>query len=183
MEEKYIRADAIETDFETPATINDTWGFKAYDHNWKSIAEMVRKLVDIVSKGGNYLLNVGPTAQGTLPKASVGRLLGIGAWLDVNGESIYGTRPGPIQGLEGYRSTVKGDRLYVHVFDWPDGGEITLNADVGAVRRAYLLGDPAQAALPLRNAPGALTIRGPEQALDPIDTVIVLEGAVQKPAP
>jgi alpha-L-fucosidase len=167
---------AVDTDFETPATINDTWGFKDYDHNWKSIEDMVRKLVDIASKGGNYLLNVGPTAEGLIPKASVGRLLGIGAWLDVNGESVYGTRPGPIQGLEWCRSTVKGDTLYLHVFDWPDGGTITVPDIVGPIRRAYVLGDPAQEPLSLNTMNGTLTIQSPVNALvDPIDTVLVLE--------
>jgi len=166
---------AVHTDFETPATINDTWGFKDYDHNWKSIEDMVRKLVDITSKGGNYLLNVGPTAEGVIPKACVARLLGIGAWLDTNGESVYGTRPGPIQGLDWCRSTVKGDTLYLHAFDWPDGGTITLPHEFRDIRRAYLLGDPAMEPLPLEATDDAITIQGPAQAIDPIDTVLVLE--------
>ncbi|MEZ4610402.1 MAG: alpha-L-fucosidase [Caldilineaceae bacterium] len=86
--------DAAEAvDWETPATINDSWGFKHYDHNWKSSADLIRKLVDIVSKGGNYLLNVGPTAEGVIPAPSVERLEAMGAWLAVNGESIYGPPP------------------------------------------------------------------------------------------
>ncbi len=163
---------AVDTDFETPATINDTWGFKAYDHNWKSIEDMVRKLVDIASKGGNYLLNVGPTAKGVIPQASVGRLLGMGAWLDVNGESLYGTRPGPVQGLDWCRSTVKGDNVYLHIFDWPDDGKLVIPGEVGAVKNAYILGDPSAAPLPIGEN---LTIQALPEALDPIDTVVVLE--------
>jgi alpha-L-fucosidase len=163
---------AVDTDFETPATINDTWGFKAYDHNWKSIEDMVRKLVDIASKGGNYLLNVGPTAKGLIPQASVGRLLSIGAWLDVNGESVYGTRPGPVQGLDWCRSTVKGDKLYLHIFDWPDDGKLVLPGEVGSVKNACILGDPAAAPLPIGEN---LMIQALPEALDPINTVVVLE--------
>ena len=172
-----IPSIAVGGDFETPATINDTWGFKDYDHNWKSIEDMVRKLVDLASKGGNYLLNVGPTAEGVIPQASIARLLGMGAWLDINGESVYGTRPGPIQGLDWCRSTVKGDTLYLHVFDWPDEGMIPLPDEAGNVTRAYLLGDPAQEALAIGEVEGADIIQAPERAPDPIDTVIVLEGA------
>jgi alpha-L-fucosidase len=166
---------AVDTDFETPATINDTWGFKGYDHTWKSIGDMVRKLVDIASKGGDYLLNVGPTAGGSIPKASVGRLLGMGAWLDVNGESVYGTRPGPIQGLDWCRSTLKPGKLYLHVFDWPEGGVLRLPDDGRQFTRAYLLGDPDQASLALRREDGALTISVPDDPIDSMDTVVVLE--------
>ena len=88
---------AVDMDWETPATINDTWGYKSYDHNWKSVQALVRKLVDIVSKGGNYLLNVGPTAEGLIPAPSVERLLALGEWLKLNGEAVYGTQPGPVQ--------------------------------------------------------------------------------------
>ena len=77
-------------------TMNGTWGFHKYDHNWKSPETLIRNLVDIASKGGNYLLNVGPTAEGEIPPASVERLAAIGKWMKVNGESIYGTSASPI---------------------------------------------------------------------------------------
>ena len=83
-----------EIDWETPATINDTWGFKTHDHNWKSTTLLIQNLVDIVSKGGNYLLNIGPDAEGAIPEPSVERLQAMGAWLEAHGESIYGTAPG-----------------------------------------------------------------------------------------
>ena len=113
-------------DWETPATINDTWGFKTHDHNWKSTTQLIRNLVEIVSKGGNYLLNIGPDAEGAIPQPSVERLQAMGAWLDVHGEAIYGTTPGPIQGLDCCRTTQTDDAIYLHVFDWPASGRLVL---------------------------------------------------------
>ncbi len=95
--------------WEVPATINDTWGYKSYDHKWKPPSDIVFKLVDIVSKGGNYLLNVGPTAEGIIPQPSVDVLLKVGKWLKVNGEAIYGTGPSPFGKEFGTVSATKKD--------------------------------------------------------------------------
>jgi alpha-L-fucosidase len=168
-----IPQQAVDADWETPATINDTWGFKADDHNWKSVPELIRKLVDIASKGGNYLLNVGPTAEGLIPQPSVERLLAMGEWLAVNGGAVYGTQPGPLQGLEWCRSTSGAGRIYLHVFDWPQGGVLQLPGV--AASGAHLLADPSRAALPVTAAGGTLTVRGPAAAPDTTDTVVVLE--------
>lgn len=162
-----------EIDWETPATINDTWGFKLNDHNWKSTAELIHKLVDIVSKGGNYLLNVGPTAEGVIPAPSVERLAAMGAWLAVNGEAIYGARPGPIQGESWCRSTSKGNKVYLHVFDWPAGGKLQVNW-TGAIK-VYLLADAQQTALPIDQGSGALVVTLPDAVPDAIATVLVIE--------
>jgi alpha-L-fucosidase len=167
-----IPGQLVEADWETPATINDTWGFKSDDHHWKSPREMIHKLVDITSKGGNYLLNVGPTAEGVIPQPSIERLLAIGDWLKVNGESIYGTRPGPLQDLAWGRTTARPGKVYLHVFDWPEGGQIDL-PDL-PVSKAYLLADPDQVTLPLSREGSRLMIRGVDIAPDDIDTVIVL---------
>ncbi|MDQ3809634.1 MAG: alpha-L-fucosidase, partial [Chloroflexota bacterium] len=134
-----------EMDWETPATINDTWGYKSDDHNWKSEQDLIHKLVDIVSKGGNYLLNVGPTADGEIPRPSVERLEAMGRWLKRNGESIYGTRAGPIQGLPWARTTVRQDTVYLHVFDWPTDGIVRLPLLQQQVAGARLLADSSGA--------------------------------------
>lgn len=168
----------VDMDWEVPATINDTWGYKWYDQNWKPVEELIRKLVDIVSKGGNYLLNVGPTAEGIIPQPSVERLLAMGDWLRVNGESVYDTRPGPLQGLEWCRTTVSAtdpSTLYVHIFDWPHDGLIRLAGLPRPAAGAYLLADPARTALPVMQQDGAVLIQGPARAPDPIDTVLVLK--------
>ncbi|HEV7216994.1 MAG TPA: alpha-L-fucosidase, partial [Chloroflexota bacterium] len=138
--------------------------------------DLLRKLVDITSKGGNYLLNVGPTAEGVIPMPSVERLRAMGVWLAVNGEAVYATRPGPVQGLEWCRTTVRPGKVYLHVFQWPEGGRLALPAAIGTVRRAYLLADKARAALPVHSSDDGLHIQGPAVAPDAANTVVVLEG-------
>jgi alpha-L-fucosidase len=109
--------------WETCMTMNDTWGFAKNDTNWKSSQDLIRKLIDIASKGGNFLLNVGPTAEGIFPEAINQRLAQIGAWMKVNGESIYGTTQSPFHKLSfDGRVTAKGNTLYLHVFQWPKDG-------------------------------------------------------------
>ena len=90
-EQEILESGSSSVDWETCMTMNDTWGFKYNDHNWKSATLMVHQLIDAVIKGGNYLLNVGPDAQGLIPEPSVQRLNEIGQWLEINGEAIYGT--------------------------------------------------------------------------------------------
>ncbi|GGZ13483.1 alpha-L-fucosidase [Echinicola pacifica] len=129
-------------DWESCLTMNNTWGFKSVDHNWKSSETLIRDLVDIVSKGGNLLLNVGPTSEGEIPGPSVERLEDMGAWIKENGESIYGAKSSPYEKPDWGRYTTKDGVIYAHVFDIPAGGKVTLNADI-AVDKVELLVSPS----------------------------------------
>ena len=161
-------------DWETCMTMNDTWGFKTQDHNWKSTATLLHNLVDIVSKGGNYLLNVGPTAQGEIPPESIQRLKEVGAWMKVNGESIYGSFASPFKKLTWGRCTMKptGDDtiLYLHVFDWPADGKLTVPGLNNAVKSAELLAGGAKLAVAKSDKGPILTL--PTAAPDPIVSTI-----------
>lgn len=100
-------------------TINGTWGYNRRDVQFKSATQLIRSLIDAASKGGNFLLNVGPTPEGTIQPEFAERLRAIGKWLEANGESIYGTTYGPLQSIRFGRMTAKGTTLYLHVFDMP----------------------------------------------------------------
>ncbi len=168
---------AVDADWETPATLNDTWGFKAHDHNWKSVQDLIRTLVDVTSKRGNYLLNVGPTAEGVIPQPSVDRLVVVGEWLGRNGEAVFGTRPGPVQGLDWCRSTMRAGKVYLHLFDWPTDGRITLPAFNPTITQAFFL--VGGETLPVEHTSEASIITGPINPPDPIDTILVLETAAE----
>jgi alpha-L-fucosidase len=181
-------------DWESCMTINDTWGYKSYDTNFKSTETLLRNLIDIASKGGNYLLNIGPDSHGIVPQPEVERLQAMGAWLKVNGEAIYGTQPtlfGPEAGSYSetekgrsgkpkfiaawnWRSTTRPDKIYIEVFNWPTGAFHLANVP-RKVTNAYLLGDSARTPLKLSQSGNGLDIQLPAKPLDPIATVMVLE--------
>ena len=173
--EQEIPDTGVDSDWESCMTMNDTWGFKAKDHNWKSTEKLVRNLIDLASKGGNYLLNIGPKADGSFPEASVERLRGIGDWMAVNGESLYGTKAALFKPAWG-RVTRKDGTLYLHVFDWPKDGTLSIPALANEVRRASLLARP-ETALPVGYSGRGLTTQVPAEAPDPIASVIAIDVA------
>ena len=160
-------------DWETCMTMNDTWGYRTDDKNWKSTETLIRQLIDSSSKGGNYLLNVGPTAEGEIPPASVERLAAMGKWLATNGESIYGTTASPFAKLDWGRCTQKPGKLYLHVFNWPKGNLVVPGLK-NKVQKAYLLSDQEQKPLPISQNDDGVTVTLPDTAPDPIASVVVL---------
>ena len=174
--EQQIPANGLPgVDWESCMTMNTTWGFKSYDDKWKSPEVLIRNLIDIASKGGNYLLNVGPTAEGLIPPASVERLAAIGAWMKVNGESIYGTTASPFPNqLEFGRATSKPGRVYLHVFDWPADGNLRVPRWSDTLARAYLLASPKES-LTFTARDDGVSIHLPAKPIDPVATVVVVE--------
>jgi alpha-L-fucosidase len=165
-------------DWETCMTMNRTWGYKSFDHDWKSTETLLRNLIDIASKGGNYLLNVGPTSEGLIPGPSVERLHQIGDWMKLNGEAIYGTTASPFERkLSWGRCTKKilgrTTTLYLHVFDWPSDGKLLVPGLKNEIRSTTLLAGKKKLAAG-RTADGVL-ITLPSAAPDRISSTVVLK--------
>ncbi|HKC66072.1 MAG TPA: alpha-L-fucosidase [Pyrinomonadaceae bacterium] len=180
-----ISVGKVKRDWETPVTMNDTWGFKSDDHNWKPVNILIQQLVQVSSRGGNYLLNVGPTSEGLIPQPSVERLSQVGQWLKVNSDAVYGTMPSPFPyELPWGLITTKPGKVFLHVFNWPQK-ELVLYGLKSRVERAYLLSNKAKLKFAQQqDAPSdhyALNIQLPAQPPDKYDSVIVLEiqGSVQ----
>ncbi len=161
--------------WEACMTMNDTWGFKSDDKNWKSTKTLIRNLTEIVSKGGNFLLNVGPTSLGEVPQPSIDRLAQVGKWINVNKESIYETTASPFPYLSYGRCTRKGQKMYLHVFDYPS--DKTLGVPMtNKITKAYLLSDPAKPLLVIaRKESKHSLIKLPAQVPDTINTVVAVE--------
>jgi len=167
-----------DVDWETCMTMNDHWGYNEKNKNWKSTEDLIRKLADISSKGGNFLLNVGPKADGTFPDESISRLKEIGEWMGVNGESIYGTSASPFKSLEWGRCTQKTSgkdtRLYLHVFEWPVNGKLLVPGIFNIPEKAFLLSKPG-ANLGFERVEDAIVIDVPMEMPDAKNSVIVLD--------
>jgi alpha-L-fucosidase len=172
-------------DWETCMTMNRTWGFRKFDNNWKSAEMLVTNLVDIASKGGNYLLNVGPNSLGEIPEPSVERLAAVGKWMDVNGEAIYGTTASPFATqLPWGRCTKKvGDgetTLYLQIFTgaWPKDGKLVVPGLKNEIVSASLLKQNffgGRKKLKTANDTNGVTISVPSAAPDKFSSTIALK--------
>ena len=149
--------------WETCMTINDTWAYNANDRNFKSSSELIRALVEVVSRGGNFLLNVGPRPDGTIQPEFLDRLAAVGRWMKVNGAAIYGASYGPIQNEKPFRTTSKGNAIYIHLMEAPSA-PLSLPAVVATDVRLLATNGP----VPFSVKEGGLTIDARGIRPDPV---------------
>ncbi len=160
-------------DWESPVTMNRTWGYVASDTAWKPASELLWTLLDTVSKGGNLLLNVGPDGRGEIPAASAGILKKVGDWLKTHGNAIYGTRAGRVHDVPTIRCTERDEALYMHVITWPRDGVLRLGLRNVAPRKAFELANGTQ--LRMEKGPDGLAIPLPANHLAELPLTLVLE--------
>ncbi len=181
--EQRIALDALGRQFEVCMTINRSWGYNATDLEWKSAQQLIRNLSDITSRGGNYLLNVGPDAEGIIPEPEVERLKAMGRWLKTNGAAIYGTEAGPYAkppewGRVTQRFNANGSStVYVHVWNWPANGKIVLPRVQVAAVSGKLLANGAAVSSAVSPTGLIVTLRGSAPDAD------VSVAALEFPAP
>lgn len=165
--------------FEVCMTMNDTWGYKVNDKNWKSSQRLIRMLSDIASKGGNLLLNIGPRADGSIPQESIEGLEAIARWMDVNSEAIHATEASPFaRRLSWGRVTRKATKdgattLYLHVWDWPANGKILLPTLKELPTSGRMLANGA--AVTAESSADGVLVHLPGKATDPDASVVKLE--------
>lgn len=153
-------------------TTNHWWGYHKGDFNYKPTWQLIQSLVDIVSKGGNLLLNIGPKANGEFPGKAISRLKGVGLWMNSYAESIYGTSPAPPGISDNFgRLTTKSDKLYLHVFGWP-GREMQLLGIKKRIKTIYLL--PGRKPLNFRQKEKTFVTGLPMTSPDKSDSVLVI---------
>jgi len=174
--EQYIPGQPPKQDFEVCMTLNEHWGYDKNDRNWKEAPVVIRNLARVAGMGGNYLLNVGPTAEGEFPPESVRILTRVGQWMKTNGESIYETAACPLGNLAWGYCTAKPGKLFLHVFEWPRDGQLMVPGIRNTIKGAWLLADTRHKRLEVQHTnPQDLKIAVPAKSPDTIDSVVVLE--------
>ncbi|MBC8984747.1 alpha-L-fucosidase [Pedobacter sp. N36a] len=172
--EKYVPPTGLPgMNWEVSHTTNESYGYSAHDKNWKSYDKMMRLFIETVSKGGNFLLNVGPDAEGVIPEPAVAILKQIGAWMKVNNEAVYGTTASPFQPLEWGYATQKAGKLYLEVFDAPKDGALEVPLS-NTVAKAYILGAKGKTLAVKTTAKGKV-VQLPADFSGPKPMVLVLE--------
>ena len=174
-----VAVGPMRQDWEAISTTNDTWGFRKDDNNWKPGWVLIRQLAHAAGHNGNYLLNVGPTAEGIIPQPAVDALNEMGKWMKANGESIYGSHGGPYNHDQSWGViSAKPGKLYLHVFEWPKG-DLVLYGLKNKVKEAHLLADGKELKFAQSTdealSTSTLRISVPAAAPDKSDTVVALD--------
>jgi alpha-L-fucosidase len=172
--EQKVPSTPPERPWETCQTMNNSWGYASWDNNYKTPRTLIRQLVDVVSKDGNYLLNVGPKGDGTIPDPTVSILTSFADWMNIYSESIYGTTRTPYNTTPAWgRFTKKEGKLYAHVFTWPENGLLKIPSLTNTVCKIYLLNDTSTT-LNYTDSLGYICISVPAEAPDAINSVVVI---------
>lgn len=174
--EQSVPAAPLSRPWETCATMNGAWGYNSGSENsYRSVTDIVRELVTVVSRDGNYLLNIGPKGDGTVTAGSVTILRGLASWMATYGDSLHGTTASPYSTDPSWgRATKKDGKLFAHVFDWPAGGRLQIPALTNTVSRVYLMNNPS-ASLAYTVSGGQINVTVPATAPDPSDSVVCVE--------
>lgn len=162
-------------DWEAIPTTNESYGYSKYDSSHKPVSHFVRLMASAASRGGNLLLNIGPRGDGIIDPRDTAILQGVGRWMQVNGESIYATSAGPLPLQSWGVSTLKGDKLYLHVFTRPADGKLVVGGLKSNISSAWFLANPAKTLSPQRINDNDVLIQLPPQLPDSVNTVIVLQ--------
>lgn len=168
--------------WQSPATVAHSWGFHAMEKQWKSTTTLLQSLIGNVSLNGNMMLNIGPRANGDVPYEIEQRLLAMGEWLSVNGESIYESQAFDLRKNQHDWGKItcrqypeKRTRLYLHVYNWPLNKRLPVTGIIEKPIKAFLLADPEKTAIPFTTQGVVTVLDLPEEQPDPLVSVVVLE--------
>ena len=186
MPREWVKMNGVKVPWETCQTFSGSWGYYRDEETWKSVKQLVVMLIETVSKGGNLLLNVGPTARGTFDERALDRLSAIGEWTKLNGRSVYSCTEAPEEFkkpancLLTYNPQTK--RLYVHVLEWPMG-TLYLQGLAGKIKYAQLLNDASEIRFSEESRPADLGYAGylPGDKKEALGPAVILRLPVQQP--
>ena len=181
---EWVTMNGQRVPWETCQTFSGSWGYFRDETSWKSPAQLIELLIDSVSKGGNLLMNVGPTARGTFDQRATDRLAAFGKWMQVNGRSIYGATQAPAE-FKAPANTIltyneRSKRLYVHMLAWPMG-EVVLAGYAGKVAYAQLLHDASEVRMSVRKPGDGLHVQEQGGAGDLVLRLPILKPDVEIP--
>ncbi len=162
-----------EVPLEMCETMNGSWGFNIIDQNYKSVERLIQTMVRAAGYGANFLLNTGPMPNGKIQPENVDTLMAIGQWLEIHGETIYGTRRGPVRPQEWGALTTSGNTVYVHVLD-PGEGAVEIKGFFPKIRSAKFFDDGSRVEIKVKKGMEGITLILPKDKVKPIDTIIVL---------